>query len=302
MNKVSIFGGLGSQMFQFALAIVLDVEGIPTKISIRNFFVYNHHQGFELSKVFSVPLRPIDKIKILFLEWGAPFWKLKLIRSLMKKMIHIYNRFDNPKFFEQDEFIYSPAVFEQKNSMIIGTWQSEKYLMNHQNLIREVFNFNKPKDYKNSTLSKEIMDSNSVAIHIRRGDYTSQEWKSSHMVITDPKYYKDSIAKLRSSLVNPVFYFFSDDIYWIRNNFKGDDFVFVSHNKNGNSYIDMYLMSLCKHFIIANSTFSWWAAWLSNNPDKLVIMPEPWLINIQTPGIYPESWFPVIVEFDQVSA
>ncbi|MEB2782621.1 alpha-1,2-fucosyltransferase [Algoriphagus sp. C2-6-M1] len=302
MNKVSIYGGLGNQMFQFALAIVLDVEGIPTKISIRNFFVYNHHQGFELSKVFSVPLRPIDKVKIFLLEWGAPVWKLKLVRWFMSRFINIYNKYDNSKFNEKGEFIYDSTVFNVKNSMIIGTWQSEGYLINHEKLIKEVFNFNKPKDYKNSTLSKKIFDSNSVAVHVRRGDYTSMEWKSSHMVITDPKYYIDSIAKLRSKLVNPVFYFFSDDISWIKNNFKGDDFVFVSHNKNGNSYIDMYLMSLCKHFIIANSTFSWWAAWLSTNPDKLVIMPEPWLKNIQTPGIYPESWLPVSVDLEQVSA
>lgn len=302
MNKVSIFGGLGSQMFQFALAIVLDVEGIPTKISIRNFFVYKHHQGFELSKVFSVPLRPIDKVKISLLELGAPFWKLKTVRFLMSKLIGFYNQFDKNKFYEKDEFINNSSVFKQKNSMIIGKWQSEAYLINHQKLIREVFNFKKPRDYKNMTLSKNILDSNSVAIHIRRGDYTSQEWKSSHLVITGPKYYLDSIAMLRSKLNNPIFYFFSDDISWIKNNFNGDDFVFVSHNKNEKSYIDMYLMSLCKHFIIANSTFSWWAAWLSNSPDKLVIMPEPWLKNIQTPGIYPETWHPVSVELDQVSA
>lgn len=302
MNKVSIYGGLGNQMFQFALAIVLDVEGIPTKISIRNFFVYNHHQGFELSKVFSVPLRPIDKVKIFMLERGAFFWKLKAVRWFMNKLIRFYNRFDKFKFYEEEEFIFNSSVFDQKKSMIIGTWQSEGYLINHRNLIKEVFNFNKPKDYKNSILSKEICNSNSVAVHVRRGDYTSHEWKSSHLVITDPKYYTDSIDNLRSKLVNPVFYFFSDDISWVRNNFKGNDFVFVSHNKNENSYIDMYLMSLCKHFIIANSTFSWWAAWLSNNPDKLVIMPEPWLKNIQTPGIYPESWLPVSVDMEQFSA
>lgn len=302
MNKVSIFGGLGSQMFQFALAIVLDVEGVPTKISIRNFFVDNHHQGFELSKVFSVPLRPMDKIKISLLEWGAPFWKLRMVRWFMNKVVKIYNRFDNPKFLEKQEFIFNDSVFDQKNSMIIGTWQSELYIIKHQSLIREVFNFNKPRDHKNLILSKQILNSNSVAIHIRRGDYTSHEWKSSHMVITDPKYYMDSITKLRTKLINPTFYFFSDDFLWIQENFKGNDFVFVSNNKNGNSYIDMYLMSLCKHFIIANSTFSWWAAWLSNNPEKLVIMPEPWLKNIQTPGIYPESWLPVSVELEQVSA
>lgn len=302
MNKVSIFGGLGSQMFQFALAIVLDVEGIPTKISIRNFFVDNHHQGFELSKVFSVPLRPMDKIKISLLEWGAPFWRLKVVRWFMNKLIKIYNKFDIPKFYEEQEFMFNSSVFDQKKSMIIGTWQSEGYIIKHRNLIKEVFNFKKPKDRKNSILSKEILNSNSVAIHIRRGDYTSHEWKSSHMVISDPKYYIDSIAKMRTQLHNPIFYFFSDDIPWIKENFKGKDFVFVSHNKSGNSYIDMYLMSLCKHFIIANSTFSWWAAWLSSNPGKLVIMPEPWLKNIQTPGIYPESWLPVSVELEQVSA
>lgn len=302
MNKVSIYGGLGNQMFQFALAIVLDVEGIPTKISIRNFFVDNHHQGFELSKVFSVPLRPIDKVKISMLEWGAPIWKLKVVRWVMNKLITIYNKLDSSKFYEKQEFIYDPSVFNQKNSMIFGTWQAEEYLINHRNLIKEVFNFNKPRDYKNSILSKEILNSNSVAVHVRRGDYISQEWKSSHMVITEPKYYMDSISKLRSELVNPVFYFFSDDVAWIKDNFKGNDFVFVSHNKNGNSYKDMYQMSLCKHFIIANSTFSWWAAWLASNPDKHVIMPEPWLNNVQTPGIYPESWHPVSVELEKVSA
>lgn len=302
MNKVSIFGGLGNQMFQFALAIVLDVEGVPTKISIRNFFVYNHHQGFELSKVFCVPLRPIDKFKISLLEWGAPLWKIKAVRWFMNKFIGLYTKFDNPKFIEKEEFVYDSSVFFQRKSLILGTWQSENYILKHQYLIREVFNFKKPTDVNNSNLAKEISKANAVAVHIRRGDYTSEEWKSSHMVITSPKYYTDSIEKLRAKLNNPVFYFFSDDINWVKENFKGDDFRFVCHNKHSKSYIDMYLMSLCKNFIIANSTFSWWAAWLSNHEEKIVIMPDPWLKNIETPGIYPEAWVPTAVKMEPLSA
>lgn len=302
MNKVVIFGGLGNQMFQFALASVLNHEGIPTRISVRNFFIYSHHQGFEISKAFYVTLRPIDKLKIYILKVGSPVWEVRIVKKIMNIIVNVYTRLDVKKFVEKDEFYFDSSIFNQTQSLIIGTWQSDIYLNRNERLIRKIFNFKIPQDLENLNLSLEISMVNAVAVHVRRGDYTNQEWKASHMVITSPKYYQDSIQDLRGSLVNPVFYFFSDDMDWVKKNFIGNDFIFISHNINDKSYIDMYLMSLCKNFIIANSTFSWWAAWLSEHSGKIVIMPDPWLKNRETPGIFPLTWFPKSVGEDTISA
>lgn len=299
MNRVAIFGGLGNQMFQYALAISMDAEGIPTKISVNDFLLNRHYQGFELVKAFNVPLPIFDRVKAsvmtkirpLFVDTNPGFVKNTLSRLLLKS---------NNVFQEKMEYHYDEEVLRQSSSFLIGTWQSPRYFESQQQLIREVFNFNKPHDDINMQMSGEIANSNAVAVHVRRGFYLEPTLTRSRMVIDSSDYYYKAFDVISQQVDNPVFYVFSDDIEWAKRNLRGRKFVFVSHNKGANSYLDMYLMSLCKHFIIANSAFSWWPAWLSSNENKIVVLPKPWIRETDCPSIYPNNWLAVSVLSDQM--
>ena len=299
MNRVAIFGGLGNQMFQYALAISMDANGIPTKISVNDFLLNRHYQGFELVKAFNVPLPIFDRMKAsimtkvrpLFVDTNPGFVKDTLSRLLLK---------GNNVFQEKMEYHYDEEVLRQSSSFLIGTWQSPRYFESQQQLIREVFNFNKPHDDINMQMSGEIANSSAVAVHVRRGFYLEPTLTRSRMVIDSSDYYYKAFDVISEQVDNPVFYVFSDDIEWAKRNLRGRKFVFVSHNKGANSYLDMYLMSLCKHFIIANSAFSWWPAWLSSNENKIVVLPKPWIRETDCPSIYPNNWLAVSVLSDQM--
>lgn len=299
MNRVAIFGGLGNQMFQYALAISMDAEGIPTKISVNDFLLNRHYQGFELIKAFDVPLPILDRVKTsvmnkfrpLFVDTNTGFIK-DAITKLFLSNRNVYQ--------EKMEYHFDEEVFHQKDSFLIGTWQSPKYFESQQQLIREVFNFNKPYDDLNLQVASDISDTNAIAVHVRRGFYLEPTLTRSRMVIDSSDYYYKSFDIISENVENPVFYVFSDDIEWAKKNFQGKNFVFVSHNKGVNSYLDMYLMSLCKHFIIANSAFSWWPAWLSTSEDKIVIIPKPWVRESDCPSIYPSNWLAIDVLTDRM--
>lgn len=292
MNKVAVFGGLGNQMFQYALAISMDADGVPTQISIDDFLINRHYQGFELIKAFNVPL-PIsnrleasimNKIRPLFLDKNSGFIRSAVAKLLMSTS-NVYR--------EKREYYFDQEALRQRNSFLVGTWQSPRYFEHQQQLIREVFNFNKPHDDVNLKLSNEIVTCNAVAVHVRRGFYQEPTLSRNRMVIDSSDYYYRAFDIIRQQVDSPVFYVFSDDIEWAKRNLKGRNLTFVTHNTGGNSYLDMYLMSLCRHFIIANSAFSWWPAWLSSNEDKIVIVPKPWVKEQDCTSVFPNNWLTI---------
>jgi len=126
----------------------------------------------------------------------------------------------------------------------------------------------------------------SVAIHVRRGDYTSNAYSASFGTLAD-SYYKTAIERINAGAQQPVFFVFSDDIEWCRNNLQLHNAIFIEHNKGVDSYKDLVLMSHCRHNIIANSTFSWWGAWLNQNPQKIIIAPRIWFGKTYYDGIQP---------------
>ena len=134
---------------------------------------------------------------------------------------------------------------------------------------------------------QKIMESNSVSLHIRRGDYLDNDINCSLGL----PYYNEAIKFINTNISNPSYFVFSDDIEWAKENIKQEQMEFIGWNKGGNSYIDMQLMSSCKHNIIANSSFSWWAAWLNSNPDKKIAAPQQWMRHLQKKaGIIPKGW------------
>jgi hypothetical protein len=289
VNKVSIYGGLGNQMFQYAFNIALNEKGCNSKILFTNFFYELHHSGFNLGRAFKLRLPfPLNLYDFILLHGGL-IYQNKISRYISYQLISHYNK-KYTAYYEKDPFVYDKNVFNQSSKLFIGIWQVEEYFKDIDKTIEKSFVFKTPRDKKNKQLIKQIIQTNSISIHVRRGDYLDAKWSSTHNVIKDNGYYLNSISYVNRKVEDPQYFVFSDDIQWVKKNLPLQSAIFVDINKGKSSYIDMYLMSLCKHNIIANSTFSWWAAWLNKNYDKIVIMPETWLNTDECRGIFPMAW------------
>jgi hypothetical protein len=156
---------------------------------------------------------------------------------------------------------------------MMGYWQSERYFLEQQKSIREDFRFRQAFAGFNAALAAEMSSSPSVSVHLRRGDYLSDQI----MDVCSLDYYRAAAKYIEESIGRPTYYVFSDDTDWVRSHV---DFLpgatFIDHNKGLDSHKDMQLMSRCKHHIIANSSFSWWGAWLNPSPHKIVVAPSTW--------------------------
>jgi hypothetical protein len=293
MIFLKITGGLGNQMFQFATAyalakklntkVGLDLSEINKKDGKTNFT----YRNFQLEQVFNINhLEIIPSFSYNFIIGNHFLDKIKRF-------------FIKGTFFYEKDLTFNPAVFDmQKNAYIEGYFQTEKYFIAYENDIRKQFSFKQKPNVKTENLSEIIKKENSIAIHVRRGDYVNNKTINSVHGACSLDYYKKALNHF--DLTQHQLFFFSDDINWVKENFNFIDLstsTFVDWNNGENAWQDMYLMSQCKHFIIANSSFSWWGAWLSINKDKKVIAPKQWfnnyLKNNQTKDLIPTSWIKV---------
>ncbi|MFH0972649.1 MAG: alpha-1,2-fucosyltransferase, partial [Patescibacteria group bacterium] len=174
-----------------------------------------------------------------------------------------------------------------------GYWQTEKYFKDIEDIIRSEFTLKTEYSNLNPELIAKISSCNSVSMHIRRGDYITNQNTNEFHGICFLDYYKKAINLIAEKFPNPTIFIFSDDLKWCKENIKIKyPIVFVKGNKN---YEDLIMMSKCSHNIIANSSFSWWGAWLNNNPNKIVIAPQKWLNNpnINYSDIIPSTWIKI---------
>lgn len=186
---------------------------------------------------------------------------------------------------------FQNEMYNQSYAHLMGFFQNEKFFKHYREDILKLFEFKKTLEGKNLILADEIKSLNSVSVHIRRGDYL----KAAKSDMLSNHYYLLSMDYIAQKIENPHFYVFSDDIKWVKDNLKIPyAHTFVDNNQGKNYVHDMHLMSLCKHNIIANSTFSWWGAWLNQNPTKIVIAPNVWLSSKRayedTKNIVPAEW------------
>ncbi|CAM8436634.1 alpha-1,2-fucosyltransferase [Candidatus Methylopumilus universalis] len=278
MIFVHLRGGLGNQMFQFAAGYALarkvngEVSIILTsamgdtqrKYELNNFIDINSHYTCRRQLAFEMFFRFISLLKI-------------------KK-----------SFYEKNAFIYDPAFFDiGRNVNIFGYFQSEKYFKFIRKDILNIFKFKGASDPNYLEVVRKIQASNSVSVHIRRGDYVLNKTANAFHGVLSIAYYKKALNHIKANVAKPKIFLFSDDPEWVRKNFSFiGRFDLVDFNRGELSYRDMELMSLCKHNIIANSSFSWWGAWLNLNKDKIVIAPKKWLRDESVPlnDIIPESW------------
>ena len=284
-----ILGGLGNQMFQYAAARALSLsKDQPLYLDTQDFEGYTLHNGFLLNTVFGLRTK-IAGPELIQMTLGLG--NQKFVKKLIKRPI--FKHFRGRNFIVEPHTHYWPQIESvSDNCYLYGYWQTEKYFKTYENIIREDFYFHNNLDSYNAALKSKIEGTTSVSIHIRRGDYVSDSKTSKIMNVCGIKYYEDAIDKISLQVDSPHFYIFSDEMQWVRENFPFSyPVTFVNQNTKNNSHIDMQLMSACKHNIIANSSFSWWGAWLNPNPKKIIIAPSKWFINSNDDSdIIPSTW------------
>jgi hypothetical protein len=292
MNKpliVKLFGGLGNQMFQYAAGRALSLRSGRRLLIDASFYQhYQHHQGFELKKVFHCPIGVVSAEELnKTLGLGRFEWVQRIFSTRLGRLFSPRHWLIEPHFHFWKEFASQSSPVFMK-----GHWQSERYFMDvREDLIKD-FDFQIPLGSKNHEARLVILNSNSVSIHVRRGDYVKNPKAFATHGVCSVEYYQQAIEFLSSKLQSPKFFVFSDDMKWVRENLKlGSEVIYVDWNTGADSHKDMHLMSLCKHNIVANSSFSWWGAWLNKNPSKMVIAPICWFAaDIDDRDLIPSEW------------
>lgn len=287
---IPVKGGLGNQMFFYAFKLYLSENGIKAHLVWNEYFFTKQHNGVELFEVFNIQIDKLTKNKIFFLvkinKSLLPDISKRILGRIVKSKYFLVNKFKQTTPYSFDNVL---VFTTKKNIYLDGFWQNYNYLDPVRDKVLKEFNFKLPSNFPQNSLLKQIKNCNSVSIHIRRGDYLDPKFANLN-VINSNEYYLKSISYIEEKVESPLFFIFTDDLDWARNEFVSDDFVFVEGNVNKDAYLDMYLMSQCKHNIIANSTFSWWGAWLNTNPLKIVIAPNLWTIDTFSSQLCPPEW------------
>lgn len=290
MIIVKIVGGLGNQMFQYALGralahknktdLKLDISEYENRYKLHRYSLQHLNIDEKIATAEEIKrLKDGDNPRIL-LQLLKIFKKTPIVNSAKSHIIE--------KKFSFDE----PILSLGDNIYLDGYWQSEKYFTNIQDIIRREFQIKTPPNPNNESMIKRIKTTDAVAVHIRRGDYVSDKNANSVHGSATLNYYTKAAKIIIYSVKSPTFFIFSDDPQWVKENLSlPNSMIFIDHNGPEKNYEDLRLMSFCKHHIIANSTFSWWGAWLANNENQKVIAPLKWFNNnTDTRDLIPAHW------------
>ena len=298
MIHISFEGGLGNQMFQYSFArylqdkfqdeVAIDISKYEyEKIEFRDYelFNFNISKDWVVDKTQKSRLRRfgVGYIFYLIITWIY----LKINRNRIEiKFISLYQRVINFFGFYRTHFgeKIEPRDSFTKEKFVRGMWFRPDIVQKMDKSIRNELKVITPITPENQRVLDKIKDTNSVAMHIRRGDYVDLG-----LVICDISYYKRCMDKMADLVEQPMFFIFSDDISWVKENLKTDYNMFFVDNKNS-APEDMRLMYNCKHFIMSNSTFSWWGAYLGSATDKKVIVPEVWSKNGKRSKLILDNW------------
>lgn len=272
----NLIGGLGNQLFQFATGLaVARNAGTELRVCTDMFKGYKLHQGFELTRVFDLDVKEASANEM---KDCLGLFRSKFARRLVGNFSR--GRCCSGRMVVQPSVTYWSGVLDiGPNAYLHGYWQSERFFDNVATELREALCFRLDPDRSNAEFAARILSCNSVGVHVRRGDYLTNAKNRDIYAVCSPKYYLDALDRVLQLQPNSHFFVFSDDPNWARQLLaeRGVNYEVVDHNRGADSYNDLRLMSLCKHIIIANSTFSWWAAWLQERTDKIIIAPKHWL-------------------------
>ena len=289
MVIVKIIGGLGNQMFQYAAGKSLAKKNkTDLKLDISAFETYKLHD-YMLDKLnIKTDIATDDDLKKIF---SSSIVRFLYIIPKLKLLIR------NKRVYKEKFFNFNEGLSDLKNEDIYldGYFQCEKYFLDIESEIREDLLPLTPLEGKNAKMAELITKTNSVSLHVRRGDYVLNSTTNKVHGTCGINYYNKAIDIVTKENPEAVFFVFSDDCDWARNNLKiNHEKYFIDFNGKENCHEDIRLMSLCKHNIIANSSFSWWGAWLNNNKNKIVVAPKKWFnVKINTKDLVPENWIKI---------
>jgi len=288
--------GLGNQMFQYAAGKALSINK-NTDLSI-DISWYNNKEVMQTTRNYELYVFKIEE-HLIYEDKAYEYYNKG--NAFINRIINKIERnkpYYKKKLFEEQTFEFDPNFFKaRKDAIISGYWQSEKYFEGISDKIRDIFTCNNDVWRINDIKVLNAIESNeSVSLHVRRGDMISNSEVAKVHGACDINYYNDSISYMNNKLKSPIYFIFSDDPKWASENINtSNKTIFVDHNKNEFAWLDMQLMSRCKNNIIANSSFSWWGAWLNKNPNKIVVSPKRWFNHDKnnTKDLIPKSWISI---------
>ncbi len=290
MDVIIIFNGLGNQMSQYAFYLN------KRKISKSARFLFSKksktiHNGYELDNVFGIKYQDSFINKLLYLAFRVAGYRK--YGFISKPVIRILNFFGVAIINENDDYNFKPEYLQPSKGIkfYVGGWHSEKYFIDIKDTILNTFQFNPNHIGKdNLEILERIKSTNSVSVHVRRGDFMDSNNYNKLGAVCTLNYFLLAIEKMKSLVDNPHFFFFTNDISWVRDNFSGPNFTIVDINTHRDSWKDMFLISNSLCHINSNGSFSWWSAWLNKTGHPCVIVPKNFLANKHFEDIYPESW------------
>ncbi len=292
MKIVIATAGLGNMMFQYAIVSILRKMGVRSILFVSN--ANAHHNGYELEYVFP-SVKPYEGLPTIGKWYYQLLGKLRQIRfSKNKNFPHQLLLFPFKRFHARSSFTYYSEVYgtPNQNTYLLGYFQCYEYYKAFTLELQKLYAFNESRlSAKSSAMARTIRKTeDSVFVHVRRGDYVTDYYYKMFGSICNLDYYRRAVSEIKSRLQNPHFFIFSDDPEYVRENMSIAEATYVDFNYGKEAWQDMCLMSMCKHGIIANSTFSWWAAFLNRNEDKIVIAPSKWWGDTSSIDVLPPSW------------
>lgn len=288
MDIVRFAGGLGNQMFQYALVEALRNRGREVRANLGFYKKHPESDPYLLPTVFSnIRLEYITDYEFDRID---DRWRQIKAEGKEKEFCNNYaERFFWVEDVSKDPCTYQHNIFLTKNCTFVGYWQTEKYFEDIRDILNFRFKFNQiSSELKN--FADILTDAEYTSVHVRRGDYLLNP--GVYMGICTKDYYIRAMEYVQRERPNSKFIFFSDDPEWVKENFDISNAVYCHKDmfEYYEDWYDMYLMSRCSHNIIANSSFSWWGAWLNQNEKKIIVAPNKWIKYAQTPDIWCEGW------------
>lgn len=288
MEIIILTNGLGNQMSQFAF--YLAKKGVSNKV--RLLPISYGHNGIEIERLFNVKIRSSFGLSLIRIGFRLFQTDLSRAGNFHRKLFQFlgFNVIN-----ENYDYRFNPRYLKPSKGITIfnGGWPSANYFDSIKSKLPKVFSF-PPLDERNVLKSQLINNCNSVSIHIRRGDYLQEHNKELFGDICTVEYYRKAIALMLQRIEKPVFFIFSNDIKWCKEELGIAELShFIDYNSGIDSWKDLVLMSMCKHNIIANSSFSWWAAWLNKNTQKIVVRPNLYSNSGHTENVYCDDWLSV---------
>ena len=275
---IQLSGGMGNQMFQYALYLQLKALGRKVKIDDKTEYQGSNVRPIRLS-VFDVKYAIPSETEMTALTDSYMDIVSRVRRKLTGRQTAAY---------VENSPLFDAKVLEKERAYFIGCWQSEKYFKDIKEEVRKAFTFRNIKLYpKMKEYEEKMQNTNSVSLHIRRGDYL--QVSEVYGGICTEEYYAKAMKQMEEDITDCHFFVFTNDVAWVKEHYQQENVTIVEGNDEDTGYIDMYLMTQCKHYILANSSFSWWGCYLNPSKEKKVIAPSQWFNGRDCRDIYTDE-------------